>query len=117
MPVAPDGQPGVAFRNGWRVAPARYLASHWVDIGWDSWRHDGGPLDIVAFLPSYAPKPMAPWRSVVCTMIRERFPNEIDNRINERLADDLIAFLTAHRSCDKDQPRWDFPEFLNPRQI
>ena len=96
LPVAADSQPGVAFRNGWRVAPGTYSACHWQDLGGDLWNHIGSPLDIVAFLPAYGSRPMTTGcRSAICAMISERYPGEIDNRITEHLADDLIAFLNT----------------------
>ena len=117
MPVPPDGLPGVAFRNGWRVAPSCYLARHWVGIGWDSWCHSGGPLDIVAFLPSYGLRPVTPWHSEVCAMIRDRYPCETDTWINERLADDLIALFATRRTCRKGQSLSQFPDTLLLRQV
>jgi hypothetical protein len=100
LPVAPASQPGVAFRNGWRVPPAQYPASHWLEFGRDFWRHIGGPLDIVAFLPSYRSPAAARWRSAVCTMISERFGGDADEVINERLADDIIALLNTRGAGD-----------------
>jgi len=100
LPVAPASQPGVAFRNGWRVPPAHYPASHWLEFGRDFWRHIGGPLDIVAFLPSYRSPAAARWRSAVCTMISERLGSEADETVNQRLADDIIALLIARDTAD-----------------
>ena len=100
MPVAPTSQPGVAFRNGWRVPPAQYAASHWVEFGRNFWRHVGSPLDIVAFLPSYRSQPAARWRAAVCNLICERFGGEPDDRINQRLADDIIALLSSRNGGD-----------------
>jgi hypothetical protein len=100
MPVAPASQPGVAFRNGWRVPPAHYPASHWLEFGRDFWRHVGDPLDIVAFLPSYHSQTVAHWRSAVCSMISERFGSDTEGRINEQLADDIIALLNTRGTGD-----------------
>jgi hypothetical protein len=110
MPVAPASQPGVAFRNGWRVPPAHYAASHWLEFGRDFWRHIGGPLDIVAFLPSYHSQTAAHWRSAVCSMISERFGREADERINERLADDIIALLHSRGTGEVHGARFDLSD-------
>jgi len=100
LPVVPTSQPGVAFRHGWRVPPAQYAASHWLEFGQDFWRHIGGPLDIVAFLPSYRSPAAARWRAAVCTMISERFGSDADEAINKRLADDIIALLNTRGAGD-----------------
>lgn len=100
LPVAATTQPGVAFRNGWRVPPGQYPASHWFEFGRNFWLHIGGPLDIVAFLPSYRSHASARWRSAVCTMISERFGTDADDGINERLADDILALLHSRGTCD-----------------
>ncbi len=100
MPVASDSQPGVTFRNGWRVPPAQYPASHWIELGTGFWRHVGGPLDIVAFLPSYGTQATAHWRSAVRTMIDQRLGGELDDRINEGLADDIVALMNSRSTSD-----------------
>jgi len=106
MPVAPGSQPGVAFRNGWRVPPAQYPASHWIELGTGFWQHVGGPLDIVAFLPSYATQTTAHWRSAVRTMIGQRLGREFDDRINEGLADDIVALMNMRGPCDAYGHDW-----------
>jgi hypothetical protein len=109
MPVAPASQPGVAFRNGWRVSPAQYTAAHWIECGRDFWRHLGGPLDIVAYLPSYRPPPAARWRAALCNLIGERLGGDAGDGISERLADDIIALLGARTGCDTFDPRLELP--------
>ena len=115
MPVPPRSQPGVAFRNGWRVPPAYYSASHWVEFGRDFWRHTGGPLDIVAFLPSYRTQAVARWRTALCSMIGKRFGNETDPWSNELLADDIIALLKSCDAGDATQVRADLSDVLRLR--
>ena len=111
MPVAPTSQPGVAFRNGWRVPPAQYTAAHWVEFGRGFWRHLGGPLDIVAFLPSYQ-SPAARWRRAVCHLISERFGGGAEDGIYERLADDIIALLNTRAGGDTFDPRLELSDLF-----
>lgn len=115
MPVTPASQPGVAFRNGWRVPPGHYSASHWLGLGRDFWRHAGGPLDIVAFLPSYRSHLAARWRKALCGMISERFGNDPDGRINEQLADDILALLNPRETGDAIETRLDLSDMLRLR--
>ena len=110
LPVALASQPGVAFRNGWRVPPGQYPASHWLEFGRDFWRHVGAPLDIVAFLPSYLSPAAARCRWALCSMISERFGSDADEGINERLADDIIALLSTRGACD---PYSDLPDLFS----
>ncbi len=109
IPVAPGSQPGVAFRNGWRVPPAQYAASHWTELGTGFWQHAGGPLDIVAFLPSYGPQSNAQWRAAVRTMIGQRLGTECDERINEGLADDIIALMNSRSPSGAYDSRLVYP--------
>ncbi len=109
MPVAPSSQPGVAFRNGWRVPPGHYPASHWREFGRDFWCHTDGPLDIVAFLPSYHSPVAARWRAAVCSLISERLGYDSGDPISERLADDIIALLST-RAGDPFAARMDLPD-------
>lgn len=102
MPVAPESQPGVAFRNGWRVPPGHYAASHWLEFGGDFWCHDGRPLDIVAFLPSYRSATVSRWRLAVCSLIEERFGCDAGEVVNERLADDIIALMNLRGPSEAD---------------
>ena len=111
IPVALTSQPGVAFRNGWRVPPAQYPASHWLEFGRNFWRHVGGPLDIVAFLPSYRSTATAHWRAAVCAMISERFGTEASDGVNERLADDIIALLNARETGETYR---ELPDLFSP---
>lgn len=115
IPVAPDSQPGVAFRNGWRVPPAQYSASHWLESGRDFWRHVGDPMDIVAFLPSYRSLAAARWRAAVCNMISERFGNETGDAINERLADDIMALMNSRATGDACRARMDLSDAFQLR--
>lgn len=114
LPVQPASQPGVAFRNGWRVPPGQYPASHWLEFGRDFWRHIGSPLDIVAFLPSYRSHEAAHWRSALCAMINERFGSETEDGVNERLADDIIALLNTRGSFDSRGPRLNLHDLFSP---
>lgn len=115
LPVSPTSQPGVAFRNGWRVPPAHYSASHWLEFGRDFWRHVGGPLDIVAFLPSYRSHTAARWRAALCNMISERLGTETNDRTNELLASDIMALLNTRETGDAAEARLDLSEMLRLR--
>jgi hypothetical protein len=115
MPVPAQSQPGVAFRNGWRVPPAHYSAAHWLEFGRDFWRHTGGPLDIVAFLPAYRSHATARWRAALCALIGERLGTPAGDRINELLADDIMALLNARESGDLTQARLDLSDVLRLR--
>lgn len=109
LPVAPTSQPGVVFRNGWRVPPGEYPASHWLEFGRDFWRHVGGPLDIVAFLPSYGWAAAALSHSAVSGMIRTTFGDDAGEGIAERLADDIIALLSTR---GRSAAYGDLPDFF-----
>ena len=113
LPVDLSSQPGVAFRNGWRVPPAQYPASHWLEFGRDFWRHIGGPLDIVAFLPSYRSPAAARSRTAVSAMISERFGHAPDDAINERLADDIIALLNTRSMGEVHDPSLNLPDLFS----
>lgn len=93
MPVPPDSRPAVAFRNGWRVAPEQYLASHWAGF----WLHADGPMDILAFLPSSDALASERTRSAVRAAICARYRSGTIEWIDDALADDLIALLDLRR--------------------
>jgi hypothetical protein len=92
LPVALASQPGVAFRNGWRVPPGQYPASHWLEFGRDFWRHVGAPLDIVAFLPSYLSPAAARCRSALCSISASDSACDADEGINDRSRTTLLRF-------------------------
>jgi hypothetical protein len=115
MPVPARSQPGVAFRNGWRVPPAHYSAAHWIELGRNFWHHTGGPLDIVAFLPAYRSRAAARWRAALCSMISDRFGTETDDRTNELLADDIMALLNSRATGDLTEARLDLSDMLRLR--
>jgi len=93
VPVLPESRPGVAFRNGWRVEPEQYRASHWVDF----WQHADRPMDIIAYLPSPGARATTQARSAVRALISARYRSGTTEWIDDALADDLIALLDWQR--------------------
>ena len=96
MPVAPGSCPGVEFRNGWRVPPDTYLATDWEHAtGKGFWWHSGGPLDIVAFLPSIDFSSAKRARAAIRATILAHHRSGSTDWINDELARDIIALFAS----------------------